>query len=79
MPAEVELQLLRRQHVLAVLVELGSGAVEAEHHVLARRVAGGLDGLEDQFEGLFVAREVGRETALVADGRRVAASCRAAS
>jgi len=49
-----------------VLVELGSGDVESQGDLLAGFVAGLLDGLDDQVEGLTVGVEVRGEPALVA-------------
>ena len=63
-----QLQAFAAEVVLAVLVELGSGAIERDQNVLARRVAGLLDGLQDQLDGFGMAAEVRREAAFVADG-----------
>jgi hypothetical protein len=57
-----------RQVVDAVLVELAGGAVQAQGDLLARRVAGLLDGLQDHLDRGFVVLHVGREAAFVADG-----------
>ncbi len=54
--------------VNAVLVELRRSAVEADGHILAGHVAGKLDSLDDNLEGIFSAVEVGGETTLVANG-----------
>ncbi|MNX46846.1 hypothetical protein D3C86_773940 [compost metagenome] len=54
--------------VLAVAVELGRGDVEGEHDVSARGVAGGLDGIHDDREGVVGRVDLGRIAALVADG-----------
>lgn len=54
------------QGVLAVAVELGAGAVQAQGDLRARLVAGFGDGLQDQLDRGFVAGHVGGETALVA-------------
>ena len=60
--------------VLAGLLveELAGGAVERDEDVLARLVAGLLDGADDVLDGLLVRRELRREAALVADRDRVA-------
>src|SRR5690606_20956945 len=63
---------LADQVVLAVVVELGAGHVQAQLHVLASVVAGLADGLEDGVEGFDVAAQVRREAALVADRGRQA-------
>ncbi|MDT4834564.1 hypothetical protein FQZ97_682050 [compost metagenome] len=57
------------QRVLAVAVELGAGAVQAQGDLRARLVAGFGNGLQDQLDGGFMAGHVGRETALVAHCR----------
>lgn len=51
----------------AVLVELGRGDVQGERDVTAGHVAGLLDGLGDEVQGLAVAVQVRREAALVAE------------
>jgi hypothetical protein len=51
--------------VLAVLVELGRGNVEADLDLAS--VAGLLDGLGEEVEGLLGTRDVGSETTLVTD------------
>jgi hypothetical protein len=53
--------------VLAVLVELARRAVQADRDLLARRVAGTVDRLDDHLQRRLVARDAGREAALVAD------------
>ena len=64
---------LRFRQLVAPLGEEGAGGgIERDGDVLAGLVAGGLDRLHDQFAGLFVALEIGRKAALVADRRRVA-------
>ena len=70
---ELSVELLAGELVLAVLVELGSGAVERQQHVLPRLVAGLGHRLEDQLERLLGAGDVGGEAALVADRGREAA------
>ena len=55
----------------AVGEELGGRRVERDRHALA--VAGPLGRLEDRLDRLLARAEVGRETALVADGGRQAA------
>ena len=50
------------------VVELGRGDVEREEDLLARLVAGVLDGLQDGFERGLGALELRREAAFVADG-----------
>ena len=55
------------EHVLAVLVELAGGAVQAERDLLAGRVAGLVDGFQDQLDRRLVAGHAGREAAFVAD------------
>ncbi len=67
-----QFQLFRGEDVLAVLVELGGGAVQAQHHILARRVAGGLNRFQDQFDRFVVACHIGREATFVADRGRIA-------
>ncbi len=59
--------------VNAVLVELRSGAVEADGHVLAGFVACFADSFDYYVEGIFGAVEGRSETAFVADCRREAA------
>ena len=49
-------------------VKLGRGGIEREINVLARLVTGVLDGLNDGFQRVFHALEIGRESAFVADG-----------
>ena len=63
----IERLALALQLILAVLEELGGGAVERQHHVFARLVAGLLDRLHDEAKRLVGRLEVGREAALVAD------------
>ncbi len=54
-------------HMVApVLEELGSRAVEREHHILPRPVAGALAGARDESQRLVGRFQVGREPALVA-------------
>jgi hypothetical protein len=60
--------LRRTEVVLAVLVELAGGAVQAQGDLLAGDVAGLLDGLQDHLDRRFVVLDVGREAAFVADG-----------
>ena len=50
------------------VVELGGGDIEREEDLLARLVAGVLDGLEDGLDGVLGAVELRREPAFVADG-----------
>ncbi len=52
--------------------EFGGGGVEGDEDVLAELVAGGFDGVGDDFEGFFVGLEVGGEAAFIADGGVVA-------
>ena len=63
------LAALGGQVVLAVLEELAGGRVQGQDDVLAGLVAGLLDGLQQQVQGLAVAAQVGGEAALVADAR----------
>ncbi len=56
------------QHVVAVLEELAGGAVQAQGDLLAGRVAGGIDGLQDQLDGGLVVLDAGGEAAFVAHG-----------
>ena len=70
--AEVSCRPFAGQVVLAVLVELGSGAVERQQHILAGNVAGVLDRLHDDLERFGVAAKVRRKAAFVADGGGVA-------
>ena len=58
---------LARQVVLAVLEELRGGAVQRQRHLLARLVAGGLDGAENGVQSLGGRAQVRREAAFVAD------------
>ena len=58
------------QVVLAVLVELGGGAVQAQRDLVAGAVAGLLDGLQDQLDRGLVALDARGEAALVADRGR---------
>ena len=55
------------EHVLAVLVELGCGAVQAQRDLLAGDEAGLVDGLQDHLDRGLVVGHVGRKTAFVAD------------
>ena len=48
--------------------ELAGGDIEGDEDILAGLVAGGLDGLDEDFEGGGVAGEGGGESAFVADG-----------
>ena len=57
------------EHVGAAVVDLAGGGVERDRHVLAGRVAGGLDPRDQHLERGLVGVEVGREAALVADRR----------
>ncbi|MNS75658.1 hypothetical protein D3C72_1091850 [compost metagenome] len=68
-----ERQVLARQHVLAVLVELAGRAVQAQGDLFAGGVAGLVDGFQDQLDGRFVALDAGCEAAFVAHGRADAA------
>ena len=52
MPRGIERLALAFQLVLAVLEELGRRAVERQHHVVARLVAGALDRLHDEAKRL---------------------------
>src|SRR5581483_6341646 len=61
------------ERVRAVVVELGGGGVEREDDVLAGAVAGALDRAQEELRRVLVARESGRESALVADADREAA------
>ncbi len=61
-----ERQALAFQMVLAVPEELARRAVERERDLLARHVAGLLDGLQDQLDRRLVALHARRETTLVA-------------
>ena len=54
----------------AVAVELADRRVERDRDLLAGRVTGLLDRLDEQLDRVLVGGEVGREPALVADGRR---------
>ena len=56
------------QHIVAVLVELARGAVQAQGDLLACRVARSFDGLQDQADGRFVVLDARSEAALVAHG-----------
>ena len=67
-----QLQPFAGQMVFAVLVELGSGAVERQQDILARHVTGFFDRLHDDLERFGMAAEVRRKAAFVADGCRVA-------
>ena len=60
------------QDIRAVVVELGRGRVHRDHDLLARLVAGLVDGFQDDLDGLLVGRQVRREAAFVADRRRQA-------
>ena len=74
--APVLRQLLAAQHaalvleaIRAVAVELAGGRVERDRDVLAGLVARRLDARHERLQRLLVRAEVGREAALVADGR----------
>jgi hypothetical protein len=56
------------QLVLAVFVELGSGAVQADGDLGAWLVAGLLDGFDDQLDRFFVVGQRRGKAAFVADG-----------
>ncbi len=56
------------QHVHAVLVELAGSAVQSQGDLVAGRVAGGFNGLQDQLNGCFVVFNAGRKAAFVAHG-----------
>ena len=59
---------LPAQHILAVLMEFACGGVQRQHHLVAGCVAGRLNGFHDKGERLIGAANVGRKTALVANG-----------
>ena len=69
-----ERAVLRLERVAAVLVELGRRAVAGERDIGARRVARLVDRLDQELQRRFVARQVGREAAFVADRRGPAAA-----
>ena len=51
---------------------LGSSGIHSKHEVLAGLVAGGLDGLKDQLDGVLISAEaVGGKAALIADSGNV--------
>src|SRR5207237_5660509 len=64
--------VLARQVVPAVAVDLARRRVEGEGDLVARRVPGLLDGLDEDADGLLVRRQAGSEPALAADRRRQA-------
>ena len=68
-----ERPVLAGQPVGAVAVQLARGGVEGDGDVLARRVAGPLDGFHEDPDGVLVAVEVRGEAALVPDRGRQAA------
>ena len=53
--------------IFAVLVEFGGGGIERQRDILARRVAGGLDGLHDEGDRLVGGIQARREAAFIAD------------
>ena len=53
--------------VTSVGIELGTGDVEPEAHVVARPEAGCFDRPEDELDGLFVRFELGAVTPFVGD------------
>ena len=55
------------------VVELGGGDVQGEEDLLAGLVAGVFDGLQDGFDGVLDAVQLGGEPAFVADGGAQAA------
>ena len=57
------------QHVVAVLIKLAGRHIHADANVLARPVAGGLDGIHDEPDGRLVGPQIRRKPALVAHGR----------
>jgi hypothetical protein len=66
--AAAQLQAFALEVVLAVLVELAGGAVQADGDLRAGLVAGLVDGFQDELDGGLVAGHVGREAAFVAHG-----------
>ena len=69
-----ECPVLTGQLVGAVAVQLARGGIEGDGDVLARCVAGPLDGFHEDADGVLVAVEVRGEAALVPDRGRQAAS-----
>jgi len=65
--------LLAGEDVAPLAVDLGRGRVEGDRDLLARSVAGPLDGLQYHGDGVFVRRQAGGIAALVAHGRGEAA------
>jgi hypothetical protein len=62
-----------------VVPQLAGGRVEGDEHLpvlAAERVTGGRHGLADVLQGVLVVLQVGREPALVADGRAQLGLCR---
>ena len=68
----VEGLVLTLQHVLAVLIEFGSGGVDGQGHFAAGDVAGFFDGLDDVAESFVVVLQVGGKAAFVAHAGHVA-------
>ena len=66
--------LAQHVHLAVFVVELGGRRVERDSNLLARLVAGLLDGFQDHFHGLGVGLQCGGVTALIADQGRVAAA-----
>ena len=65
-----ELQPFAGQHILAILIELGGRAIEADQHILAREIARCLNGLHNELQGVGVAGQIGSKTAFVTHRRR---------